>query len=413
MYVRREIEEKVFDWIKEREIIAITGPRQSGKTTLLERIKEKVVSDGLYDRDHVVYITLEDEIERMNFERDPSSHITGYLIDHAPHLFLIDEVQYVEKAGRSMKLLFDRYHDRIKFIITGSSSPDLRNIGGALVGRVVFFELHPFSFGEFLLAKDERMFEYYMRNRIDLEAAFSNQKLQQTMLEKLNGYLREYMTYGGFPRIVLMEEMEKKRFLLRQLITLYIEKDILKIHGKQFRNDALRVVQHLAYNCGGLINIDMISSNLGIGVRKVTETIEILELSFMIRRIRPYFRNMTTELRKANKIYFLDNGIRNVLMDDFNFSSEKGFLLENHVFSELNRKDGKLKYWRTTAKAEVDFIYNDSIPIEVKATPRITRSLRSFISTYKPQNGLLVNYNVYSAQRIDGTDLMFLPASLL
>ncbi|MEA3559894.1 MAG: DUF4143 domain-containing protein, partial [Candidatus Thermoplasmatota archaeon] len=191
------------------------------------------------------------------------------------------------------------------------------------------------------------------------------------------------------------------------------EKDILKIHGQQFRNNALRVVQHLAYNCGGLVNIDMISSNLGINVRKVTETIDILELSFMIRRIRPFFRNMTTELRKANKIYFMDNGIRNVLQNDFIFSREKGFLLENHVFSELIRKDGGLKYWRTTAKAEVDFIFNDSIPIEVKATPRITKSLRSFISTYRPSRGLLVNYDICETQRIDDTDLMFLPASLL
>lgn len=413
MYVPREIEVSIFDWIEEREIIAITGPRQSGKTTLLQKIREKAISDKLFKSDHIIYITLEDELERLDFEKDPSSHLIGYVMDEADHLFLIDEVQYVENAGRVMKLLFDKYHDRFKFVITGSSSPDLRNIGGALVGRVVFFELHPFSFGEFLLSKDEKLYNYYQRNRINPLDDISEKVVQHTILERLNGYLREYLIFGGFPRVVLMKDIEKKKMLLRQLITLYVEKDILKIHGQHFRNDALRVVQYLAYNSGGLINIDMISSDLGIDAKKVTETIDILELSFIVKRIRPFFKNMTTELRKANKIYFMDNGIRNVLIDDFNFSREKGFLLENHVFSELNRKDRKLKYWRTTAKAEVDFIFDDSIPIEVKATPRITRSLRSFITRYNPSRGLIVNYDIHGIQEIDETRLLFLPASLL
>ena len=413
MYVQREIEERIFDWMNEREIIAIIGPRQSGKTTLLERIKERVTGSGLYDVNHVVYLTLDDEMERLRFEEDPVDHINGNLIDSGPHLFLLDEVQYLEKAGNLLKLVFDRYSEKVKFIITGSCSPDLRDIGGSLVGRVVFFELYPFSFQEFLLARDEKMQRYYLQHRVDIEGEWPDRTGKPVMIDRLNLFLREYMTYGGFPRIVLMNDVGKKELLLRQLITLYIEKDILKIYGQPFRNDALRIVQYLAFHCGGMQNSEGISSDLGIDSRKVKETIDILEESFLIKRIRPYFRNLTTELRKRNKIYFIDNGIRNVLADDFVFSKEKGFLLENHIFSQLYRKDEKLKYWRTTAKAEVDFVINDSIPIEVKSTPRLTRSLRSFLSTYRPSKGLMINYDTMETRRVEETDLLILPASLL
>jgi len=411
MHIKREIEEKVFLWMKEREIIAIIGPRQSGKTTMIERIKERALRQGSYDEDHIVFITFEDEIERLKFESDPSGYIQEYLYDKRPHLFLLDEVQNIENAGKALKLIFDRFHDRIKFVMTGSSGTDLRDIGSFLVGRAVFFELYPFDFGEFLLAKDERLHKYYIEHRLDPLGPFKEGRPMK--LGKLHPLLEEYMMFGGFPRIVLMDDVGKKKVLLKQLVTLYIEKDILKVHGASFRNDALRVVQYLAYNCCGLLNKDVVSSELGIDKKKVAETIEILEGSFVIRRLRPYFKNLTTELRKMNKVYFIDNGMRNVLAEDFIYSRDKGLWLENHVFSELCRKDAKLKFWRTTAKAEVDFIYGDSVPVEVKSSSRITRSLTSFISTYQPKRTIVINYDEYCRTNMGGTELVYLPAVLL
>ncbi len=411
MYIKRDIEEKVFDWIAEREIIAIIGPRQSGKTTLMDRIKERAIAERGYDENHVVFISFEDEIERLKFEGDPSSYVQAHLMDSGMHLFLLDEVQYVKNAGRCLKLIFDRFHERVKFVMTGSSSPDLKGIGGSLVGRSVFFELYPFSFGEFLLTKDEKLYRYHAERAIDPEGPISDD--EPVLLDRLNEYLKEYITYGGLPRVVLLEDIGKKRTLLKQLVTLYIEKDVLKVHGSAFRNDALRVVQYLAFNCCGLLNKDTISSELGISVKKVQETLDVLEDSFLIRRIRPYFGNLSTELRKMSKVYFVDSGIRNVLSEDFVFSREKGYLLENHIFSELNRKVGSLKYWRTTAKAEVDFVFRDRVPIEVKSSPRISRSLRSFITAYDPKRALIVNYDTMERTMIDRTEIAIVPAAML
>ncbi len=410
MYIPREIEQNINKWLNEREIIAIIGPRQSGKTTLLHHIRNQLIKECIYDQEHIIYSSFDDEIERLKFEKNFKDYIEGKIIDSNPHLFLLDEVQYLEKAGTRLKVIFDKYHDNIKFIITGSSSLDIRNISGALVGRVVFFELYPFSFQEFLLAKDPKLHKYYLQNKFDFTQNYPIKKL--VYLDELNKLLREYISFGGFPRIVLLDDLEKKEFLLRQFVTTYIEKDILKLYGQSFRNDALKLLQYLAFHCGQLLNFEDISSHLRIEIRRVNEVINILENTFIIKLVRPYYKNLVTELRKRPKTFFMDCGIRNVLAEDFIFSTEKGFLFENFVFSQLNRYKQPLKYWRTTSKAEVDFIY-DGIPIEVKITPKITRALQSFLTTYSPPTAVIANYETIEKQQYKNSTIFSIPASLL
>ncbi len=409
MYVTREIEKDIYKWIGEREIIAIIGPRQSGKTTLLLHIKGHIIEKKIFDEEHVVYITLDDEMERLKFQEDPKEYMEARFIDEKKHLFLFDEVQYLEKAGDVLKILFDKYHKNAKFIITGSCSLDIRNIGASLVGRILFFELFPFSFAEFLLAKNKHLYKYYLRNKFNFSIRYPTKKL--LLIDELNKLLKEYITYGGFPRIALMRNKGKKEILLRELVTMYIEKDILKLYGQTFRNDALRVLKYLSFYCGHMLNFEELSSHLSIELKKVNEIINILENTFIIHLVRPFYKSMVTELRKKPKVYFIDNGVRNVLAEDFIFSLEKGFLFENFVFSQLVRKQKPVKYWRTTSKAEVDLIFND-IPIEVKSTPRVTRAFKSFISSYSPQMALIVNFKNIDKLKISDTVVFYMPACL-
>ena len=410
MYVKRDLEEKIFDWLDEREIIAVVGPRQCGKTTLVRHIGEKMVREGKCAPDHLIYMNFDDEMERLKFQQDPKKYIGRKMVDDARYIFLFDEVQYIEKSGNRLKVIFDRYNHRAKFIITGSSSLDVRGLGASLVGRVVYFELQPFTFSEFLRAKNPVLCGQHERARFDLTP---NYKLDDPMLiGDLNEMLEEYMTYGGFPRIVLLEDKSKKELLLRQLVTMYIEKDILKMYGQTFRNGALRILQYLAFHSGKLLNVNNISSHLKIDKMKVTEIINILENAFIIRLVRPFFKNLITEIRKMPKLFFMDNGLRNVLAGDLEFSREKGFMLENHVFIQLLGRNENIHYWRTKSKAEVDLVL-DGIPLEVKATPRLTKAFRSFLKTYEPPLGLLVNYDIFDRKRVGRTDVFSLPAALL
>ncbi len=322
----------------------------------------------------------------------------------------MDEVQNLPDAGKIIKLLFDKYHERVKFILTGSSGLDIRNIGGALVGRMVLFEMHPFSFSEFLDAKHSKLKAYHDEHRIVLSKHCEIEA--NVVVDELNELLEEYMIYGGYPRIVMIDNIDKKRILLEQLVTSLIEKDVLKVYGQAFRLDALRVMKFLAHNCCHLVNYDDISNQMGIELNKVKKTVDILVDIHVIVLVRPFFKNITTELRKKPKVCFIDCGFRNVLAEEMIFARERGFLLENFVFSQALRNSKKLNYWRTKSKAEVDFIV-DGIPVEVKSGGRKTRSLISYLNSYEPKTAYIVDYDVIEVEKIEKTTVMNIPACLL
>ncbi len=411
MYVPREIEGQVQKWMDEKEIIGILGPRQCGKTTMVKHLIDEMVSNDQLSESSATYLSLDDEMVRSRFMEDPMGFMESLLLhDEKKHLLILDEVQNLPNAGPVLKVLFDRYYEKVKFIITGSSGLDVRNIGGSLVGRVVFFEMFPFSFSEFLVAKMSKRDRYYHKNRIDVgKGDLIDGPL---LIDDLNDLLIEYMVYGGYPRIVLMDDLEKKEVLLTQLVTLLIEKDVLKVYGQAYRNDALRVMKYLAHNCCHLINNDDVSSHLGIDINKVKRTMDIMVYIHAIKLVRPYFTTLSTELRKQPKVCFIDGGFRNVLAEDMVFSRDKGFMLENHVFTQLARSSKKVNYWRTKGKAEVDFV-SDGVPVEVKAGGKRTRSLMSFIRAYQPEVAYLVDYDVAKVEDVEGTKVVNVPACLL
>jgi len=137
-----------------------------------------------------------------------------------------------------------------------------------------------------------------------------------------------------------------------------------------------------------MIKYNELSSEISLYDKKVKEILSILEETYVIKLIRPFHKNLTTELKKNPKIYFIDTGLRNAITGRFEFSNDEyGKLLENYLLNKF--KDEKINYWRTTAKAEVDFIINETIPIESKITPKITRSFRSYIDN---KNSTIASY---------------------
>ncbi len=407
--IGRDIEEEVINWLDRKEIIAIRGSRQCGKTTLLKKIK-KVLKERGIDEKFIHYITFEDDIEKERFEKNPKDYFSIYLKDLEKQFFLLDEVQYVSQAGKLLKLVFDEI-ENIKIIITGSSTMDLNEIGSFLVGRVILFEMYPFSFSEFLSAKDENLYKYYNLKKISLYD--KKIKLEELIfIDKLNLLLKEYLTFGGYPAIVLEKDIEKKKILLKNLFQTYIEKDVVKIYGSKYSKRIADLIRYLASVNSSMINYNETSSLIGLYDKEIKEILHILEATYIVRLVKPYFKNLTTELRKNPKVYFIDTGLRNASVNRYEFNDQEyGELLENYVFCTF--KEHEIKYWRTTAKAEVDFIIDGEIPIESKATPKLTRSLRSFISSYKSESAFLLNLNNLRTELINNTKIFIVPFSLV
>jgi len=407
-YIEREIEKKILSFVNDKEVIALCGPRQSGKSTLLKKIG--LFLQEKYGQDNVFFVDFEDEIEKLKFETDPKEYLKFYLRKKNKVFILLDEIQYVKESGKILKLLYDHY-PQVKFIVSGSSSLDIGKIGQFLVGRVVFFELYPFSFLEFLKAKDKNLYLEYQEKRFFIEKP---QKVDSLFKDKLRKLLEEYLTYGGYPRIVLEKDEQKKIFLLKNLFSTYVEKDIVKLYGVKYKEKAIILLKYLAETVGGLLNFNELCQLTNLHFHEVKELISIFEQTYVIKRISPFYKNLVTELKKNPKVYFFDLGFRNLLVDRFNFSEDEwGKILENYGF--LLYKEKILNFWRTTAKAEIDFVLkekNDLIPIEIKKTAKVSRSLLSFINVYHPKMALIFNLDKSDSFSRNNTKIFFIPMVL-
>ncbi len=407
--IERELEPKVLQWLDRKEIIAIRGPRQCGKTTLLKKLAELLHAQGIADT-NIHYLTFEDDVEKEKFEKNPLDYITLQITNKERHFFLMDEVQYIKSAGKLLKLVYDTV-ENIKIVITGSSTLDLNEIGSFLVGRVILLEMYPFSFKEFLRAKDEALYNYYLNQKIDILKP-KIRKEEIIHLDQLNKLLKEYLTFGGYPAIVLEKDHERKKTLLKNLFQTYIEKDVVKIYGSKYAPRISHLIKHLAAVNTSIINYNEISSAISLYDQEVKVILQILEDTYIIKLLRPFYKNLATELRKNPKAYFIDVGLRNSATERFDFSEEEyGKLLENYIFNII--REEKVNYWRTTAKAEVDFILNEQIPLESKTSPKITRSFRSFIEHYHPEKAFLVNMSIAGKKQLDKTKIFIVPFALL
>ena len=409
-YYPRKIEEKLDKWIRRKEIILIRGPRQSGKTTLLLHLKEKLGGN---------YITLEDEAILRSFEENPKEFIKRYIEKKKTFLF-IDEAQYSKNIGKILKLIFDLYSDKLKLFVTGSGSFDIKvEVGKYLVGRAIYFELLPLDFEEFLLwkAKDlYKIFLDYKKSIIEFVLENKDIKIEPVFEEEFNSLLNEYLTYGGFPAVVKEKDEEIKKELLKNLTRTYLEKDVfffLNIrHLEKFRN----LLRYLSLNIGNIIEISSIMSDLKMDYRTVENYLSILSHTYIISLISPFHRSLVTELKKAKKVYFYDIGLRNSIINNFlpiNDRTDKGVILENFIFNELRSNfECKINYWRTTGKSEVDFVLqlgNEVIPVEVKTKKKLGRGFYSFLRTYKPEKALVFTEKEFRIKEIGKTKVAFVP----
>jgi predicted AAA+ superfamily ATPase len=376
---------------QKNKINLIVGPRQAGKSTLIWNYL-KTSSDPF------LLINCEEQSCRelcsspSRFLKDISS-----IIDPLPSLFF-EEVQHLKEAGLFLKGLADM-KPGVQIFVTGSASYHLKSkTRESLAGRSARTHLLPFGFSELYIDDG-------------LPSLLAENKALQIW--------DDLMLWGGYPEVVLNPEKQR---LLAQLVEAFILRDASDLY-KIKRPDVFRKLLSLsASQIGNLVNYSKLAENVGVSVNTVIEYLNLMVESHLIRLIPPFVGGKRAEITSVPKIYFLDNGLRNVLFGGFSSMTERadiGQLTENLVFSELCKNTNPLlepvKYWRSASGAEVDFvveIQDKLYAFEIKSgelrRPKISRSLRSFIDAYRPDKTIILNRTLNDTIDVNGTEVQFL-----
>lgn len=324
--IERDIIDQLHKDFGSGKILVVLGPRQTGKTTVLDMLAEEV-----------------DDVYRLNCDNyddaDLLTHRTSTelrQIAEGHKFLLIDEAQRVEDIGMTLKMLAD-LHLPTQIVVTGSSSLELANkVNEPATGRLYEYKLLPLSTHELVKHTDER----------------EEKRLLATRL-----------IYGYYPEVVIRYNDAKR--LLSQIANSYLFKDLLGYNGIKRPELLQKLVRALALQVGSEVSYNELSNMLGADRGTIEAYIRLLEQCFVVFQLDSYSRNMRSEIKRGRKIYFYDNGIRNALINNFSppdLRTDVGALWENMMISERIKRNARmgrfasLYFWRTVEQQEIDLI---------------------------------------------------------
>lgn len=408
--VKRDIFDGIYKHLGKKEITIITGARQVGKTTILLYLKDKLIKMKVPESSIKIFnLDLFSDLENIKNQTDFVKYLKEELKNEKFLYVFIDEVQRLENPGIFLKGIYD-LNLPVKFVVTGSSSLEIKSkMSEALTGRKKVFYVWPFSFKEYVRVKEPT-----------LSKLLKDKGISQINKNKILGYFYDYAIFGGYPRVALSESNEEKIQILSEIYTSYIEKDIIGYLSVKEPLKYSKLVAILADQVGSGTNFSSISNMLGINIRTLERYIYALETTFIIKAVQPFFTNKQKEIVKMPKIYFIDIGLRNFALRNFNnflARKDKGNLLENYVFNALMRNNNLfVNYWRTKDKNEVDFIvkdfYGNTVPFEVKASeikrPTVFKNLRIFLEKYHIKKGYIVNLSMEKEEQFNDKSVEFI-----
>ncbi|TSC98899.1 MAG: Uncharacterized protein Greene101415_1220, partial [Parcubacteria group bacterium Greene1014_15] len=333
--IKRDIFDEISDYLDTSEIVVVHGARQVGKTSLLYYVQSFLKEKGKM----CLYIDLEDSRltaildsgvdEFVKYLREEGVY-RGDGNEEAVYVF-IDEIQYLANPSSFLKIVAD-HHRALKLIVSGSSSFAIKNkFKDSLVGRTVNFELFPLSFREFLTFKE------YRHDR----AVLKHVDITDKRREELCALYEEYVLYGGYPKIVLEPSVERKERYLQQIIDTYIRKDIKDLAHIKEVDKFNKLVEVLASQSGNMLSLTELSNTCALAKQTVAQYLFILENTYVLRLVKPYHKNLRSELFKTPKIFFYDTGLMQLLWLKQLQKEVLGNVLETAVFSDLVKYYGK------------------------------------------------------------------------
>jgi uncharacterized protein len=359
-------------FISKKKVLIIYGPRRVGKTTLLQDFLSqstlKIKSDSGDN------IRTQAVLNSRDFKRI-SDYVSGY------ELLAIDEAQQIEDIGMGLKIIVDNHPDLI-VIATGSSSFDLaQKTGEPLTGRKRTLMLYPFSQQELLSLYN---------------------------IHELKEKLDELLIFGSYPEVILASNRNEKTEILTELVNSYLLKDVLALENIKGTQQIFDLLRLLAFQVGSEVSFNELATKIKMDVKTVIKYIDLLEKGFVIRRLGAFSGNLRREISKKSKYYFLDNGIRNGIILQFNDLEHRddiGKLFENFIISERikflsnNQIYKNLYFWRTYDGWEIDLIEEGDGHLncfEIKWNPeaKITAP-REFLKSYQNSDFKVIHAQNY------------------
>jgi uncharacterized protein len=405
MYIQRKIHQEIKKHLSRKEYTIITGPRQCGKTSLIKAIYKELQDENK----QVAYITFEDQDilsainthpeEVFSYAMRPERSLNFNEPGNQRVYLFIDEIQYAVNPSNFLKYLFDVYGENLKIIATGSSAFYIDDkFKDSLAGRKRVFELQTLSFDEWLqFANFEHLLPELEKIRLQKEYL---SPANRELTDQFNGYL----IFGGYPEVALEKDINERILLLKELKNAFLKKDIDEA-GIISHDKFYMLLTLLAGQTGNLVNRNELANTIGVDNKTIDNYLYVLQNSFHIELVKPFYSNIRKELIKMPKVYFKDTGMRNSALNrfyDFKDREDKWQLLKNYVYKRLTNLYDKdnIKFWRTADKKEIDFVvttsFNEGLAYEVKMNCRNLNSTskKKFVENYHGYRFQAVSYHI-------------------
>lgn len=311
------------------KVAVLYGARRTGKTTLLHEFLKTEQAPYLL-------VSGEDIAVQGYLSSQSVEKLTDFIGRN--RLLVVDEAQKVPQIGLNLKLIVDHIPG-VRIIATGSSSFDLaRSIGEPLTGRKITLKLFPLA---------------------QMEIGQTEQRHQT------DANLESRLIYGSYPEVVLTPDNRGREQYLKEIVASYLYKDVLELDGIRHSGKISRLLQLLAFQVGKEVSYTELASSLGMSKNTAERYLDLLEKAFVLQKLSGFSRNLRSEITKNCRYYFLDNGIRNALINNFNplqLRNDVGELWENYLVLERLKRQEYLGqtadnyFWRTYRQQELDFV---------------------------------------------------------
>ncbi len=385
----RQIYEQIKNFLEVPHIIALTGLRRVGKTTIMLKLAEDQIKKG-FDPKNILYFSF-DEFKTSSIRMVLNEYelLMNKNLKEGKFLILFDEIQKVDDWENQLKTIYDLFGKKAKIIISGSESLFIRKKSKeSLAGRIFEFKVNLLTFEEFL---EFRNFEY---TQIDLHA------------KELKKLLKEFSLSLGFPELINQKEkILIRKYVKESILDKVIYKDIpelVKIENPVLLESLLNLITD---EPGQIMDFIDLAREFNVSRQTISLYLYYLEKAFLIRKLYNFSKNKRKVEKKSKKYYPVINSIELVFKEEEFFQSK---VFETLIVNQLEAEF----FWRDTSQNEVDIVLSNKeiIPIEIKYGKIKTKGLQIFIKKFNTKNNYIISYDQESEEKINGKKIKIIPS---